>query len=502
MRTNVCLQLLPIVVHGQQYQRLDHISRSLQESEYTSNDLDRIVKTNFPFHKTFCAGEALKDFLPACLENGIETVDSKLKVRAAVSLSFCEFEESGLDVRPQLCFDLNHADINKCVEELRSSPQWWTTYSGYYQRLPSLCYEQSLPYEKDQLLALFLNITKVYSSFSESVDLELTKKFADLEERSAEMMNSFQETLQNQIHDMNELNADKLRSFTDVFDQVREKAFGDFTDGLVTVRNELVGADTDLWLELKTLRKHLEDVNLELEDRDYVQQIRTLKNEGVELSKEANEHGLSHLNTMNEALEKLNLKSTQQITELNSNIADSYLDVFVAFQDFRDVIRNSMIPIIQDEMNPHLDDFNQKLLSNLQDIDAAMESHTEAWSDNLHDTFEKVSTELNHTAATVQQLESDIKAAKLQLGFFINTLQALQNILLASIRRAYYFVSLIPVAARPLIAILFMKVFSIIVNASPNMYTAVAYLPPFVGEFIVLMGALVGGLLLGFYTMI
>ncbi|SCU79546.1 LAFA_0B03862g1_1 [Lachancea sp. 'fantastica'] len=505
MWTHVCLQLLVIVVRGQQYQRLDYIdqfSRSLQESDTNAYDLERIVRTNFPFHKTFCAGEALKEFLPACLENGIETVDPKLKVRAAVSLSFCEFQESGLEVRPKHCSDLKFGDINMCVEELRSSPQWWTTYSGYYQRLPTLCYEQSLPYEKDQMLGLFLNITKVYSSFSESLDAELTRKFAGLENRTDKMMETFEEALQSQIYDMNKLYADKLRSFTDVFDQVREEAVKDLTGSLVTVRNELVNADTDLWLELRSLKECLESVNVELEDRDYARQIRTLKNESLELSKEATERGLLQLKSMNEALEKVGTESTQQISEVNSNIADSYVDVLMAFQDFRDVIRNSMIPLIQDEMHPHLDEFNQKLLSNLQEIDAAMEIQTETWSDNLHNTFEKVSTGLNQTAATVQQLEIDIKTANRELGLFITTLQMLQSIVRDTLSRAYYLVTLVPVAARPFIIMYLVKVLSAIGNITPNIYQAVAYLPPYLGESIILLGALVGGSYLGFYTMV
>ncbi|SCU83160.1 LAME_0C04192g1_1 [Lachancea meyersii CBS 8951] len=505
MGTKLFVLLILTAVHGQQIQKLDfidHLSRSLQEPEPSLTDLGHIIELNFPFSKSFCAGQALKEFLPVCLKSGIEMVDPKLKVQAAVKLSFCEFEESGLEARPLSCSDLSSEGIKKCVDELRSSPQWWTTYSGHYQRLPTLCYEQSFPYEKDQLLALFLNITRVYSSFSETVDAELTKNFANLERSTAKMMNSLQETFEDRLTDLDQLYADKMRSFTDVFDEVQKEAFTGFNDIVLAVRNDVLETDTDFWLEFKSLKQHLEEINLELNNRDFADQIRALKDECLQHAELASEHGLSHMQAMDKALEYISIKSSEKISDLNENIADSYVDVVTAFHDFRNLVQNSVIPVIQDEMHPHLDAFTQKLLTDLQVIDQMMEGKTEAWSDNLDSTFERVNDELNHTAATVQQLETDIKMASSELGSFISTLHLAHSIVLMTFNRVFRLASLIPIAARPLLVVPLLRLIPIIGSLTPRIETISTYLPSSLHGPLTIFSALVAGSLVGFYVIV
>lgn len=153
-----------------------HLVSSSDNSIPNIEELNTIIANHFPFYKSSCVGDALKDFLPRCLKYGVEAVEPKVRVESAIKLSFCEFEESGLGHVPSSCEELTSDGTKRCIDEMRSTPQWWTTYSGNYQRLPTLCYENSLPFEKEQYLELFLNITRMYSTFSEILDTKLASR--------------------------------------------------------------------------------------------------------------------------------------------------------------------------------------------------------------------------------------------------------------------------------------------------------------------------------------
>lgn len=115
----------------------------------------------FPSLKQTCIKFALKDFLPVCLNNGIENVDMDIKVETAVRLSICQFEASGLENIPQSCSHYQKIDeLMECMLTLENFHDWWITYNGYYQNLSEICVQNSLPYQKDQVLKMFLNLTK------------------------------------------------------------------------------------------------------------------------------------------------------------------------------------------------------------------------------------------------------------------------------------------------------------------------------------------------------
>ncbi|CAK7894224.1 nuclear fusion protein Kar5p [[Candida] anglica] len=115
--------------------------------------------------KTKCVKEALSHVLPECATLGIDSVDIALRKLSALKLSICEFENSGIQY-PTICRQVTTLnDCGSCITELEKSPQFWTTYSGNYREIGSICYAESLPFEKDQILNLYSNITKLYNEF-------------------------------------------------------------------------------------------------------------------------------------------------------------------------------------------------------------------------------------------------------------------------------------------------------------------------------------------------
>ncbi|SCU96333.1 LANO_0E13234g1_1 [Lachancea nothofagi CBS 11611] len=499
--------LLLAIVRSQSFKMLghaDHLSSSLHKSSPDLNDLSRIIETSFPFYKGFCAGQALKDFLPQCMQHGIETIDPKLRVQAAVKLSFCEFEESGLEMKPKSCTDSSFNGIKECVDEMKSSPQWWTTYSGNYQRLSTLCYENSLPFEKEQLLALFLNITDVYSTFNEMLEAHLTDKFKILENLTTSNIQKFQEAFEKQVEAMGQTYSDNLESFLHKFEQFEDEAFSGLNDSVVAVQTQVLDVETDLWLELKTLKQYIEKINIELNTDDYEEQIRLLKDTSLEQlqtvaenAEAASLNSISQLREVNAVLDRFSSKSSDNLYKLDEDVNNSYMDIIVAFQDFKNLIQNSMIPLVQDEMGPHLEQFSQKLLADLQEIDNVVINKTNSWSDNLDSTFGIINTNLNRTVASVRQLDISLESFKLELGNFMSALRLIKGSLSMVIAPISHLFGSFSATTRSLIVMFLLRAISIVGNYMPSLTTTRMSL---LGGCLPILGALVSGSLFGFYS--
>ncbi|EDO15890.1 hypothetical protein Kpol_1019p10 [Vanderwaltozyma polyspora DSM 70294] len=158
---------------------------------------DTSIENTFPFIQQSCAKDALEKFMPICLKDGAEAITSELRVETAVKLSLCEFKASGIESIPIECKNATPDTMLSCLIQLESYPQWWTTYSGNFQRLTSVCYENSLPYEKEQILNLFLNVTDMYSDINVSLEKYIKDTLSSVESDTSKFMSEFSERLYN-----------------------------------------------------------------------------------------------------------------------------------------------------------------------------------------------------------------------------------------------------------------------------------------------------------------
>lgn len=145
-------------------------------------------------YRNSCTFVALRDFVASCKESGGDYMDASLRLVLAVKLSICEFTEAGVDY-PKECrqtaSSINDTDIDflDCVASLRQVPQFWTTYSGNYRKLRSVCYEELAPYMKESIIELYWNITRLYSQFFESASSSASK-MDDVQEQSLQNLRS------------------------------------------------------------------------------------------------------------------------------------------------------------------------------------------------------------------------------------------------------------------------------------------------------------------------
>lgn len=130
-----------------------------------------------------CLRTALGSMLVDCRQHGVESLSAKSRKYLALKLTFCEMESLKLDL-PSTCYNIySELEMDICIAAVEKIPQYWTMFSGNYREIRKICYEESMPHQKDQILSVYTNITKVFMTLnsemlkSSSVNEELHREF-------------------------------------------------------------------------------------------------------------------------------------------------------------------------------------------------------------------------------------------------------------------------------------------------------------------------------------
>lgn len=185
-----------------------------------------------------CAKKALEPIINQCAE-GIETISPIQQKLIAIQLSICEFENAEISY-PSECKSHN---FDTCILLLEKSPQYWTTFSGYYREIRNICHQISLPFAKDQILQVYENVTEFYRTLME----EITNS------------NKYTEKMQNEL----KTKFDKLISVIDLILADREKNREDLKSSFNMFKNNF---EKSLNNALVVMKHSYEDANSNIEE--------------------------------------------------------------------------------------------------------------------------------------------------------------------------------------------------------------------------------------------
>ncbi|KAI9031637.1 hypothetical protein CLU79DRAFT_842248 [Phycomyces nitens] len=140
---------------------------------------------------------ALKAKEPSCfkaavltLKDGCEalSVSQDTKIKYALMLTVCELSTANVPIPPECnsIDDGTDARAQQCVMKLASTPQTWTSYSGYFRDVVSMCFAIRYPIEKDMLEKLRKDIA---DNQLQNYDL--------LRDQRAQLVNWHQEEIEN-----------------------------------------------------------------------------------------------------------------------------------------------------------------------------------------------------------------------------------------------------------------------------------------------------------------
>lgn len=418
-----------IIVRCFQLEMVDQLQQRLTSSNSTNQLLAKdYLENRFPILTSDCVRSALERFLPICLKKGIESVDATLRVETAVKLSICEFKASGLEHIPNSCESEDVESMMDCMVQLESSAQWWTTYSGNYQRLSTICYENSLPYEKEQILALFLNITSMYGDMS-----------GQLNERFAEIISNSESASQEHIKNM-------ARMFRDFMSRLTEESRSHETvleDDFRAHREQV----SDLIVKNSAkFEQEMDKRDFELRDsaRQALDIIGMVKNAlyDMDITSEIggmNQHALSKWREVDEVAEKV-LKSQYhgqaQLSEdwnqflsstrdnmsvISAELIKSQNQAVEVLDDYDQTMKNRMVTMLAEETFPQLQALQHQIVADWKEMSFYLAEDLSYWNKEVASSFEIITKNLSRTIETVSDL--DHRITKLQ-DFFAKVQKA------------------------------------------------------------------------------
>jgi major membrane immunogen (membrane-anchored lipoprotein) len=186
------------------------------DDQYTINDILQRYRNlteshreisffqNQPEYDTSCVKAAITPILSQCLKKPLSELDPRARSQTAAKLSICEFEVAGIEY-PDEChtrggyfFGSDSVDYNSCVLALEKKSQWWTSYSGYYRSIGDICLQETLPYEKEEIWNMFLDVTTYYGKVFDCLHdyVDMSQKFKDESEGTFDKMREFMEQIQ------------------------------------------------------------------------------------------------------------------------------------------------------------------------------------------------------------------------------------------------------------------------------------------------------------------
>lgn len=352
------------------------------QAAYVDSDvsLESIVYSFLLISSSSCAQNALSDILPECIQNGLDSIDSSVRRDLAIRLSLCEFEVSGISF-PMECTDVKTGD--KCIDKLKLSPQYWTTYSGNYHHLQSICYQEALPYEKDKIIALFSKVTNLYKKlveYMENVDSnfedEIVSKLNIMLKEFQSSQTMFQEQLQHKMNEQFHSMRDNIDVINEYFEEVHAHTMGSVWSDLLNLKTEIT--------EISSINKQVwgDDFNKLTES--------TIKSV-YEISKQLEEIIVSS----RDGIETVNSINQEQYTKLQEN----WLDIVQNQQEYLEYEFRDLLLIISEKIELEIFDsirvIDDTLAESLQKLDEQI-FNIQSKLETTDEMFTNFSRKLDH----------------------------------------------------------------------------------------------------------
>lgn len=367
-----------------------------------------------------CAKKALEPIINQCAE-GIETISPFQQKLIAIQLSICEFENAEISY-PSECRSQN---LDTCILLLEKSPQYWTTFSGYYREIRNICHQVSLPFAKDQILQVYENITEFYrtlmkemansNKYTENVQNELKAKFdklisvidlilADREKNGEDLKSSFNIFKSNFEKSLNNALVVMEHSYEDANSNIKE---------LESHLNYFINDMLQVYILIneKTLEVLSQQDEITVGNADILSQLEKIKTNLVNVYEEALEAQISNNQWAHD------MQSSLEYTQFTVSKLNSYLQLSINnLVEQNEDIRNRAPIIFEETFELFLNHLNESGIIALGSFETALDlslnmlhqklNQTEKSIDILHS---KVSTLVYFAESTKEYASSIFK---------------------------------------------------------------------------------------------
>ena len=278
--------------------------------------------------------------------------------------------------------------------------------TGYYQRLDDLCVSYALPFQKDEMIDVFVNVTKFMATVNDFWGLKFDEVTLRVDKEMECHLKRVEEITQRIWQDL--ANGDEA-----VRDQFVK--FGEELAEMLNVSSSQVNKtfselDTSLILKVDNVNQKFDSIFARLE---------TLQNHGItSLELALRETAQNLVGAQHDLLE----------TELNRIIStlgtftESQLDTLESLQNFGSVTRN----MIDGELTAQLDELKSTIFKDWLSMSEVLSKEMKLWNSQVFQNFHMVSERLNCTLAQVNALET-------RMGNVMGVFQRISSLLTGSI---------------------------------------------------------------------
>ncbi|CUM56771.1 unnamed protein product [Debaryomyces tyrocola] len=412
------------------------MSRHLESFSSTESDFEDLI---FMKPRSKCVKDALKDIIPECMRLGIDSIEPGLQKKAAIQLSICEFENSKVTY-PSSCYNMiSDNDFDSCIIDIERAPQYWTTFSGYYREITKICYEESLPFEKEQIISLYSNITKLYS-----------KMFQDLNDSYKESTH-IQQTMKNEFKELQRMIKVILDQNEKTSEEVKEKyeEFSEhYTSMLLTSleisKNFSLGSESiveDMANSIKYLDFELSRISFAIEDLDFETKLTDMKNSVLDDVRNLSDESISLLDNILTNLESLDILS-QDAQNVTNGISQSLKENEVLSKNMNNVLietdtqlheHNDVIRFEFEETISYLSQFSDQAIDNaIRDTSEEITKHVATFIDSINSRLEETTTKLEEVIYNIDDLSDKVGNASSYLieGLNLLTSNEIMDVLL------------------------------------------------------------------------
>lgn len=401
--TSMCLfwvLFVAIASRVSEMELLDQMFNNLQAPEVFLGLMERNPDSE-------CVKAAIKDIANQCTTSGVELVDPALRKKLAVKLSLCELENTYSEIPPACKGVLSDVNVDQCVMAFQEKEQLWTTFSGNYRETFQICYYESLPFTKDQIIGLYQNITRVYHSIY--VNLRKAEKVSeatreDMEAKLSQMLENLNEMFERQ-HEQNEGMKEENQRYKNDVEDILSSALDTVKDNFY-YSNDLIG---HMVLKVVVLDSQLSRLSDSFEDEEYLKKLEGLKKDTMEGYENINHRSSAVFNLIMERFEttlELTEKNDKKVMELNRKLQDSTTlanGFSESVSDANDVILKQQ-QLLRDEYRSSI----YQVSDVVSEITSALAESIDSDLSSLHYSIHSINVVLNDTLANTKLINSNV----------------------------------------------------------------------------------------------
>lgn len=365
-------------------------------ASFTADELDRLLED-----PPGCIQHAMLPIFERCVLNGIHAVDPKDRRSLAIEMSVCEFESAGVEY-PAEC-SANEKDYDTCIWKLGLVPQYWTTFSGNFRDIGLFCEGVSRNNEKEQLISLYLNITKVFAGFRDG--------FYESYAKSQDMKDEMEQTFSKWSTDFDKAEEQHNAFFEFVAEQQEHVKFElkknqEFIFESHRKQNEQFDSySVHIMDGLSSMAVDLDSILAKLAEDGIIEEMENQKSKSLDIMKSYSQDAELTLSRIVGELERVGLiqqNGVSLVENLSSELVDTSSKVKNMNENFKDLdshfqhtkkLIESEVSFLFDNLIGQMETRLSQALENVDDrVELHLVSQLENLDKSLNETWEAIIT--------------------------------------------------------------------------------------------------------------